>query len=75
MRNSLLQDAMAKIGKKRELTPEEKAAEQAENEAAAAVEAISRVECDELFVAIDIDGDGQLTKQEIKKGLDTIKVC
>ena len=73
--HSLLQDAMAKIGKKRELTPEEKAAEQAENEAAAAVEAISRVECDELFVAIDIDGDGQLTKQEIKKGLDTIKVC
>jgi Ca2+-binding EF-hand superfamily protein len=33
----------------------------------------NRAECDELFQLIDADGDGTLTKSEIKQGLEAIK--
>eukprot|EP01052_Picozoa_sp_SAG31_P019478 SAG31_NODE_1421_length_8423_cov_2.477054_5_plen_317_part_00 len=70
---AFMQSAMIQAGKQRVLTEEEKIAEAAENEAAAALEAINRVDCDELFATIDADGDGQLTRKEIAKGLDFIK--
>ena len=38
--------------------------------AVAKMRAEFRAECDELFVRVDRDGDGQLTKSEIKKGLE-----
>ena len=36
---------------------------------------LSREACDELFDQIDVDGDGALTKKEIKKGLEAIKAA